>query len=80
MMMVAYGMQVVGWLLNAALVLGLWALSVVMIVATLRAWSGTSGAVDPDASARRILDDPLAREPLDDDEYARQRDLLGAGH
>lgn len=80
MMMSGYGMHLVGWLLNGALVLGLWALSVAVIIATLRACSGSSRDADTDESARRVLDDRFARGQMDDDEYVRERDLLGSGH
>jgi uncharacterized membrane protein len=80
MMMSGYGMQVVGWLLNAALVLGLWALSVAAIIAALRAWGGSDRAVDADASARRALDDRFARGQVDDEEYVRARELLRSRH
>jgi putative membrane protein len=80
MMMSGYAMQVVGWLLNVVLVLGLWALSVATIIAALRAWGGSDRAVDADASARRVLDDRFARGQIDDDEYVRERELLRSGH
>jgi hypothetical protein len=45
-MMSGFAMQCLGWLLNVALVLGLWALTVSAIVAALRTWSGTGPARD----------------------------------
>ena len=80
MMMSGYGMQLVGWLFNAALVLGLWALSVFLIIATLRACSGSSRDGEVEASGRRVLDERFARGEIDREEYVRQRDLIRSGH
>jgi hypothetical protein len=65
MMMSGYGMHIVGLLLNVALMLGLWASSVVVVIATLRAMSGSRPEPGPEHDA---------------EEHARERDLIRSGH
>jgi putative membrane protein len=79
-MMGWYDMTWVGWLLNCALVLLLWALSVAAIIAALRAWSGSGRDAEAGPSARQSLDDRFARGEIDAEEYVRDRDLLRSAH
>ena len=65
-----------GWLAMSLMMLVFWGLLIAGVVALIRSARREPPDSSQDGDARRLLDERFARGEIDEQDYARRRDLL----